>query len=207
VKIFKYLLVVLVIIFFCWLLFFRGSNKEIKNNPSLGDTNVAFGDSLVEGVGSTKGNDLFSVLSEKIGEPIKNYGKAGDTTAIALERLSEVLEEVPRPKVAIIILGGNDFLRQVPKEETFNNLEKIITAFQDRGAVVLLLGVRGGLIKDNYEGEYRALAESLGAAYVSNILKGLITNREFMYDSIHPNDIGYRMIADRVEPVLLRIVD
>ena len=126
---------------------------------------------------------------------------------MALERLPTVLEEVPNPKVAIIILGGNDYLRKVPKVETFSNLTKIITEFQNRGAVVLLLGVRGGLIKDNYEGEYRALAESLGAAYVSNILKGLITNREFMYDSIHPNDIGYRMIADRVEPVLLRIVD
>lgn len=204
-NVFTYVLVFLVVSFGVYSIFFSEDTRKIKNFPSYGDGILVIGDSLVEGVGSTKGNDLFSVLSIKIGEPIKNYGRAGDTTALALERLPRVLEENPNPRVAIILLGGNDFLRKVPKEETFSNLAEIIESFQNQGAVVLLIGVRGGVFKDNFQAEFEELHKRYETAYISNVLRGLITDRKLMYDSIHPNDLGYAEIAERIYPTLKKI--
>lgn len=194
---------ILIVTVICFVFYFLSdSSVKITNYPSSGTEIIAFGDSLVEGVGSTNGGDMFSLLSQKIGVPIRNFGRGGDTTAQALERLPVVLNEVPHPKVAIILLGGNDFLQKKPRSETFGNLSKIIKAFQDQGAVVLLLGVRGGIIKDNFEAEFERLRDTLGTAYVPNVLDGLITKRELMYDSIHPNNKGYVQIADKIFPVL-----
>ena len=111
------------------------------------------------------------------------------------------------PKVVMLLLGGNDFLKRVPKHEMLSNLEQIITAIQNKGAVVILLGVRGGLITDSYESDLRSLAEKTGSAYVPNVLKGLIGNPKYMDDSIHPNNAGYAIIADHIYPVLLKVLN
>ncbi len=202
-KYFFILLGVSTLILFLYFIFSRG--EEIKNYPSKNSEIIAFGDSLIEGVGSTQGNDLISILSSKLDKPIRNFGRGGDTTALALERLPRVVQEIPNPKVVILLLGGNDFLRKVPKEETFRNLETIIKEFQSRGAVVLLLGIRGGVLKDNFKDEFESLHEKYQTAYVSNVLDGLLTKREYMYDSIHPNDRGYELLSLRIFPILKEI--
>ncbi len=186
---------------------FYSSPSSVTNYPSSNKEIIAFGDSLIAGVGSSQGNDLVSNLSKKIGVPIRNFGRGGDTTTLALERLPAVLEEVPNPKVVILLLGGNDFLRKVPKEETFSNLSTIIKEFQSRGAIVLLLGIRGGVLKDNFKDEFEELHEMYGTAYVSNVLDGLLIKREYMYDSIHPNDIGYKLLSERIYPILLSVLE
>lgn len=180
------------------------TRTRIYNLDSTGTTIVAFGDSLVRGVGATPGNDLFSLLSERIGEPILNMGVSGDTTADAIARLDAVLAADPR--LVIIILGGNDYLKRVPRDITFGNLGQIVDTIQARGSAVLILGVRGGIIRDTYDELYEDFAREHHAGFVSNILDGLIGDPKYMADSIHPNDLGYRMIADRVEPVLRRIL-
>lgn len=190
-------------LFFLW----PEDRTRYKNYPSDGTGVIAFGDSLVEGVGSTSGNDLFSLLSRRIDKPIANFGRGGDTTEMALERLPKVLEAYPRPELVIVLLGGNDFLRKIPKEQTFANLSHIITAFQERGAVVLVLGIRGGIFKDNFEEGFENVVEAHGAAYVPNVLSGLLGRREYMYDSIHPNDRGYEKIAERVHPILTDLLN
>src|SRR5688500_11781318 len=78
---------------------------------------VAFGDSLVVGVGAAPGNDFVSLLSARIDEPIINLGRSGDTTEKALARISEVINE--KPALVIVLLGGNDYLRKVPIDQTF----------------------------------------------------------------------------------------
>jgi len=189
-----------------WIVF-GFSPQEIRNYPSSGTEVIAFGDSLIEGVGSVDGGDLVSLLSEKTGVPIKNFGRSGDTTELALERLPVVLDEVPHPKVVIVLLGGNDFLRKIPKTQTFSNMEKIISSFQERGAVVIILGIRGGIFKDNFQKEFENLSKVYATGYVPNVLSGLIGRSEYMYDSIHPNNIGYKRVADRVYPVLSKLIN
>lgn len=198
--------VAVVLIFIAVALWF-GMNRgyDIKNYPSSGEAVIVFGDSLAHGVGSTEGNDFVSLLSERINTPIENFGYAGDTTAMALTRIESVLSK--NPKVVMVLLGGNDFLRRVPKTETLKNLEQIITTIQDAGAVVILLGVRGGLITDGYESDLRSLAEKTGSAYVPNVLKGLLGNTNYMSDSVHPNNSGYAIIADRIYPILQKVLN
>jgi acyl-CoA thioesterase I len=184
---------------------FRSPSLTVKNTNSEGTTIVAFGDSLISGVGSSKGNDFVSVLSRKINHPIINLGKSGNTTAQGLARIDEVITH--DPKIVLVLLGGNDFLRKVPIEETFSNLSQIVTRIQESGAAVILLGVRGGLFTDTYEKHFREFAETHQTAYVSNVLGGLLGKEEFMADTIHPNDKGYEIIAERVRPVIEEILN
>lgn len=189
-----------------FLIFYFVLNKDdYTNYPSNGTDIVAFGDSLIQGVGASSSNkNLVSILSKKIGKPIVNLGVSGNTTADGISRLNEI--DRYKPKVVILLLGGNDYLRKVPKETTFNNLGKIIEDIHSRGAVVLLLGVRGGLLKDNFDEDFEILASKYNTAFVSNVLSGLILDKRYMSDEIHPNDMGYEKIAERVYPVLKEIL-
>jgi len=181
-------------------LIFLNQSPAVTNVPSDGVNIAAFGDSLIEGVGSSRGNDFVSILSRQIDEPIVNLGRSGDTTRDALARIQEVLEQ--DPKVVLVLLGGNDYLQQIPEAETFKNLEQIIQIIHQSDSAVLLLGVRGGILRDNFKGEFAALAKKHRTAYVSDVLEGLFGDRQLMSDTVHPNDAGYQVIADKVQPEL-----
>jgi lysophospholipase L1-like esterase len=200
-----YILLLLIIVFGGYLLLNDDTSgidrSSIANYPIQSNGPIlAFGDSLVSGVGADTNGGFVTMLSEMIDEPILNYGRGGDTTELALSRIDEVLAEDPR--LTLILLGGNDYLNRTSKEKIFNNLEQIITKFQERGSITVLLGVRGGLLRDSYGSDYRRLAEETGSAYVPNVLDGLIGNDEFMDDAIHPNEEGHRMIAEKIYPTL-----
>lgn len=165
---------------------------------------VAFGDSLVYGTGSS-GGGFVKLLEQRIGRPIENLGVPGNTTADGLARLDEVLER--EPSVVILLLGGNDYLRQIPPATTFANLATIIERLQAEGVAVLLAGVRGGLVRDNFARRFEELAQRYGTAYVHDVLDDTLGVVGYMADQVHPNDAGYRVIADRVQPVLERMLE
>lgn len=177
-----------------------GGESQVTNAPPKNDTIVAFGDSLIAGVGATKGNDLVSVLSRKLGVPIINLGKSGDTTADGVARMEAVFAR--DPGIVILLLGGNDYLRRINTEETRANLATLITAFQERGAMVVLLGVRGGVLRDEYAPLFAALSETYHTLYVPDVLDGVFAHPNLMSDAIHPNDAGYAVIAERVHDAL-----
>ncbi len=203
---YKIIAIIILVGFSCFGLYYflRGGDK-ITNYPSKGKDIIAFGDSLVEGVGSTEGNNFVTLLSQKIGQPIINLGKSGDTTADGLLRMSDL--DKYNPKIVIILLGGNDYLRKIPMDETHKNLSSIIENIESRGAIVLLLGIRGGVFKDNFKTEFNNLRDTYHTAFVSDVLNGLIGNPQYMSDSVHPNDKGYSMISDRIYPVLKKIME
>jgi len=177
-------------------------NKQtpIHNLDSSGTTIVAFGDSLIYGVGATEGKNVVSLLSTKIGQPIINQGISGNTTADGLARIDSILAE--NPKIVILLLGGNDYLRKVPIETTFANFGMIIEKIHAHDSAVLLLGVRGGLLRDTYNSHFQELAKKYKTGFIPNVLNGLIGTPELMSDSIHPNNIGYAKMADKILPVL-----
>lgn len=201
-KFFYFICVIGIIFFGFW--FFR--DEKITNYPSSGKDIVAFGDSLIVGVGASEPSQGFvSKLSKEVGRPILNLGVSGNTTRDGLERISQL--DKYNPKVVLLLLGGNDYLKKVPEEETFSNLEKIIQNIHSRGAVVVLLGVRGGLLSDRFESRFEDLQEKYNTAYVPNVLDGLITNQRYMADAVHPNDWGHQVIADKVYPVLEKVLN
>jgi lysophospholipase L1-like esterase len=177
------------------------SDQPRAARPTSGQGIVAFGDSLVAGRGASPGQDFVSVLSRRLGVSIINSGRSGDTTGAALARLDrDVLALSPR--IVVVLLGGNDYLRRVPTEETFANLGKIVDQIRSRGAAVVLVGVTVGLITDPYREKYEALAQRTSSGFVPDILGGIIGHANLMSDSIHPNNQGYAMISDRLEPAL-----
>jgi acyl-CoA thioesterase-1 len=178
--------------------------KKITNYPSTGTDIIAYGDSLVQGVGSSNYGDFVSVLSRKIGRPIINLGNSGDTTFDGLARIDDL--DKYKPKIVILLLGGNDYLKKIPQQDTQANLIKIIKNIQDRGAIVLLLGVRGGLLSDRFETMYSDLSYKYNTGYVPDVLRGLVFNNNYMSDPIHPNNAGYLLITEKVYPKLKSLI-
>lgn len=173
-------------------------DTPITNYPADGDVIVAFGDSLIEGVGASTGNALPEQIAKMIDKPIINLGVSGDTTAQGLARIDEVLDL--NPDMVIISLGGNDLIKRVARADIYSNLEDIVVQLQNAGAIVVLLGVNGPF--RNINDEYEALSKQYGTAYIEDILDGMLGKTEFMSDAIHPNDTGYRLIAERVALVV-----
>lgn len=192
---------VVLIVFAYWI----WPESKITNFPSTGKDIIAFGDSLVAGVGSTPGKDFVSQVQIKLGDiKIINKGRPGETTAEGLQRIDEALGS--SPKAVILLLGGNDALRRVSVEQTFSNLRRIIDKIHSKGAVVVLLGVQGGVLTDKYSSHFKSLAKETGSLYVANVLDEIFGHPDLMSDSIHPNDRGYLMIAERVAPVLAKAI-
>jgi acyl-CoA thioesterase-1 len=132
-------------------------------------------------------------------------GVSGDTSADGLARINEVIAQDPR--IVVLVLGGNDALRQIPPNETFSNLRSIVEVLQARGAAVLLVGEPGGITFGNeYEKGYRELAKEKKLLLVPNILHGLLGKTAYMADTIHPNDAGHVLVADKIEPHLRKLL-
>lgn len=170
-------------------------------------TIVAFGDSIVQGVGATSlQNNFVSVLSQLIDRPIINEGLSGDTSSSGLARLqSDVLSH--NPDIVILFLGGNDILQQVPQEQLFANLRTIVQTIQATGAKVVLLGVHGSVFRIDYESGYQTIAQETGAYYVPNVLMGIIGRPDLLADLVHPNDAGHVLIAERAFPTVRNAIN
>lgn len=177
-------------------LFWRQSLPEIRNADSAGTAIVCFGDSLTAGVGAGEGEDYPSQLSRLIGLPVVNAGQAGDTTADALGRLGPVL--AARPRIVIIILGGNDIRKGVGKEEAFANLAAIVARVQEAGAMVVLGGIDIPFFSRGFETGYPKLARESGSVLVPNVYAGIWNREGMMSDQIHPSSAGYTVMANQI---------
>lgn len=177
------------------------SQYPITNYPPKGTTIVALGDSLTVGVGASTEHGYIPVLEERLNVSIINKGVSGDTTEEAAKRLQKDVLDL-HPNIVLVFLGGNDYLKQVPETETFRNLQSIILRTQRAGATVLLVGVRGGLLRDQFDKNFEQLAKNTGSLFVPNALDGILDNPKLMSDQVHPNDAGYLKIADKIAPTL-----
>lgn len=172
------------------------ARPEIRNAHPSGENIICFGDSLTFGTGASPGKDYPSQLSEMVSLPIINAGVPGDTTAGALARLEQdVLSRSPR--IVLITLGGNDLKNRVPKDEAFRNLKTIITSIQDQGALVIVGGIDIFFFGRGFGDAYADLCEEVGAVLIPNILESILGNSALMSDSIHPNDAGYAIMAQK----------
>jgi len=178
-------------------LFWPSPFSNVKNLASRGSTIVAFGDSLTAGFGAPAGEDYPSSLSKLIGASVMNGGVSGDTTEMALARIErDVLSRDPR--IVIVGLGGNDFLRGVPAPSTEANLRAIVRKVHQAGAMVVLLGFTFPRLGANYKEIYARVAREEGCLLVPEVLDGILTDPELRSDQIHPNARGYQLIAERV---------
>jgi acyl-CoA thioesterase-1 len=165
---------------------------------------VILGDSLGAGYGVKEEEGFVALLGQRLGISITNLCRSGITTAESVPRVKE--EVLPlKPALVMLELGGNDALQQVDQAKTRENLAAMIREIQAEGIPVILIGVRGGVVSDDYEGMYEGLAREYETGYVADLLDGVLTSPELKLDHIHPNAKGHIRLADRVEPELRRV--
>jgi len=179
--------------------------SKVTNLGSRGETIIAFGDSLTAGHGVPAQDNYPSRLAVATGLSIENAGVSGDTTAAALARLEgDVLTRNPR--VVIVGLGGNDFLRGVPIDTTENNLRTIVRDIQNEGAMVMLLGFSFPSLTADYAGMYERVANEEGCLLIPRVLKGILTKDSLKVDAIHPNAKGYEIMVSRLADPLSKLL-
>ena len=182
-------------------------NHITNLNRGAGQNIIVLGDSITAGYGLNTKQAYPYLLSQKLNLPILNRGVSGDKTADGLTRLSaDVLSQ--EPWIVIIALGGNDFLKKVPKIKTEQNLRMIIAQIQARQAITVLLGMNLGLFKDEYRDLYQRVAQETGSYLIPQVLKGIIDNPQHRQeDIIHPNARGQEILANRVASALKPLLE
>jgi acyl-CoA thioesterase-1 len=175
------------------------------------------GDSLTAGYGVEPEHSFPSLLARRIEAQKKNFkvvnaGISGDTTAGGLRRLDWLLRQPV--DILVLALGANDGLRGLPLDESENNLKKIISRSRERYPEIRIL-LAGMLIPPNMGEKYSArfkeifprLAEEERVELIPFLLEGVAAQTDLnLADGIHPNEQGYKKVADTVWNVLLPVL-
>jgi acyl-CoA thioesterase-1 len=197
-------------------------NGAISGNQDI--TVVCLGNSLTAGYGATtpgvdnKKKSYPAYLQNKISIPVINAGVSGNTTSQGLSRVkADVLSK--NPQIVIIELGANDLFRGIPLITTKNNLQDIIDMINDGNrkiyiakfytetvarAMAVNLGITNYDIQtaliNQYDNMFDTLASSNNATLIDDIWAGVWGIH--MSDDVHPNAIGYEIMADNYFNVL-----
>jgi len=158
---------------------------------------VCFGASLTLGKGADKGHDYPSLLRAMVKVPVINAGIKGNTTRDELNRLQHDVLEL-NPQMVIITQRAGDLSCGIPKEQTIKNLEMMIDRIQSQKAVVVLVTFEPDNLEENYFKDFRDLARDKHVVLVADVINDVETNPQYMHDRVHPNNEGYRLVAQRV---------
>ncbi|MBK8815330.1 MAG: arylesterase [Methylococcaceae bacterium] len=185
---------------------FCGCSKPQKSVDKLpGDAVIlAFGDSLTYGTGASSEHDYPHVLAQLSRREVINEGVPGEISADGLKRLPVLLDEY-QPKLLILIHGGNDLLKKIPKPITEKNLDEMIAAAKSRGIQVVLAGVpEPGLILLESSPFYKTIAARNDLLVDLDSLPSILGDNDLKSDLIHPNDEGYRRLATNIYELLIK---
>jgi acyl-CoA thioesterase-1 len=158
---------------------------------------LAFGDSLTFGTGAAESESYPAQLELLIGRRVVAAGVPGEVTAQALERLPAVLDE-HAPRLLLLCIGGNDFLRRLGNEPAERNVRAMIELAKKRGVAVLLIGTPEPALLPSPPAFYANVAKEMRVAYEGEVITEVLKDTRLKSDPIHPNAAGYRLIAERV---------
>ena len=162
---------------------------------------VAFGDSLTDGVGASKGKAYPDVLASLTSREVINAGVSGEVTAEGLQRLPLILE-THNPALVILMEGGNDILRNLSHAQAKSNLAQMIQMIRLSGAEVVMLGIPEKNLFSDSADFYDQLAEEYQVVYDGETMSELLKTRSLKSDSIHLNNAGYQELAQRIFALL-----
>lgn len=168
-----------------------------------GSTVLALGDSLTYGTGASAETSYPTVLAELTGWNVVNAGVPGDTSAQALARLPALLAE-HSPKLVIVSIGGNDFLRKLPESDTRANVHAICKQALEAGAQVLLVAVpratvAAALGQMTDHALYAEVAKDLNIPLQREGWGEVLAQAELRSDQVHANAKGYAQFARSVQ--------
>jgi len=172
---------------------------------------LVLGDSLTAGYGLAA-SEAFPVQLEKALQQsgynvtVVNAGVSGDTSAGGLARLEWALADAPQ--VVVVELGGNDALRGLPPEVTFDNLDAILERLKAANVRVILAGMKAprNLGEDYtaaFDQIYPELATKHDVSFYPFFLDGVALDPALnQADGIHPNATGVGVIVERMLTVV-----
>ncbi len=168
---------------------------------SRGSTVLALGDSLTYGYGAPPEAAYPVRLAAITGWTVVNGGVSGDTSAQALARLPALLKRAP--KLVLLGIGGNDFLRRVLESDTRRHIGETIAAVQGAGVSLVLiaepkpsLGALVGSLSDHPL--YAGLAEKYRVPLFADGWSRILSDNALKSDAIHANAEGYALFAERL---------
>ena len=163
---------------------------------------LAFGDSLTFGTGANSEQSYPAELARLTGLTVINAGIPGEVTAQGVRRLPALLDRY-KPQLLLLCHGGNDLLRKTGTAVTRDNIEKMISAADQRNIPTLLIGVpQPALMFLEAAPIYNEIAEQHGLVYEGEILPQVEADNKLKSDRIHPNAAGYRRMADAISELL-----
>lgn len=172
---------------------------------------LILGDSLTAGYGLAA-SEAFPVQLEKAlrqsgyNVTVVNAGVSGDTSAGGLARLGWALADAPQ--IVVVELGGNDALRGLPPEMTFDNLDTILERLKVAGIRVILAGMKAprNLGEDYtaaFDQIYPLLSNKHNVIFYPFFLDGVALDPALnQADGIHPNATGVGVIVERMLPIV-----
>lgn len=107
------------------------------------------------------------------------------------------------PGLVILLLGGNDILRNGSPAEAKRNLSRMIDMALARDAQVLLVGVPEKSLFSSTASFYEELAEEHGVVLMDGMVASLLRKPEYKSDQVHLNAAGYREMAERIHARLV----
>ena len=189
-------------------------NKLIDGTPV---TIVALGDSLTQGWMVSKGyldflREMLIMEFPKSRFKLINSGIPGDTADSGLSRLKwDVLHY--NPDCVFIQYAINDAFSGFTEQQFKNTIRAIIDKIKEHGDADIVL-TTSGYIGDNddnrhVEGYYhqlQVLGEDYGIPVVltheywkKKIRNGILFGSLVQYDSVHPTEEGYRLMAEAIK--------
>lgn len=191
-----WVLLILGVVWYLW----PAKQAEIRNVKNANWNIVVFGDSLSYGKGTTRDKTYPALLEKSLGRPVINLGHNGETAVHAVQRIEEALTH--NPYMVLIEFGGNDLMRSEPFEQTTAAMIQMVEAVQAAGAIAVVVDTGGSPLMGRYSKAYKKIARERGAVFVPGILDGIFGKKDLMSDQIHPNTVGYALIAEKVEQAI-----
>jgi acyl-CoA thioesterase I len=189
-------------------------------------TILCFGNSLTAGYGLSSSQAYPALLQQKInanGLPYQviNAGVNGDTSARGVQRIDQYLHQPI--DVFLLELGINDLPRGIFPPQTSANLQQIIDKVRGTHprCRMVLAGMEipksiipkelSGFIAEPmiaaFHNIFVEIASRNGMAYIPFLLKGVAGNPQLnLYDRIHPNAAGQKILAENVWDVLSAVL-
>ena len=177
---------------------------------------VAFGDSITDGYGVSRG--FVSFLTEQISKThpdldlvTVNTGMSGDTSRGGLYRLGrDVIDH--QPDLVTINFGVNDAFSGISPQLLTDNLRDMVYRIRDAGCDRILLLSCKVIPEDWAEQQVlpyweamKALAEEMGCVYADvhgrwaeALNEGRPERDLIIFGDLHPNEEGHRLIAEAV---------
>jgi acyl-CoA thioesterase-1 len=178
-----------------------------------------FGNSLTAGYGLRHASleSFPALIQQKINAAqldykVINAGISGDTSSGGLNRIDYWLSQPL--SVFVLELGINDIIRGTSPQITQRNLQAIIDKVKAKypQAKIALMGMEippfiPAPFAAQFRDIYRKLAEANQIAFVPFFLDGVAGKAHLnLPDRLHPSVEGYKVIADKVWPVIRKLL-